>query len=92
MDPRPHVPRGFSYGGRLDGGGYAFEGRLMVRRHLGPLRRLRIRRARRVGDLRRVAALLLLNAGRFDIEHWDAEFVSRLVPVLVEQAGLREEE
>jgi hypothetical protein len=86
-----HVPIGFTYGGRLDGGGYAFEGQLRVRSHVGPLRRLRIRRARRAGDLRKVAALLLLNAGSFDIAHWDAQLLSRLVPVLVEHAGLKEE-
>jgi hypothetical protein len=35
--------------------------------------------------------LLLLNAGRFDIAHWDAQLLSRLVPVLVEHVGLKEE-
>jgi hypothetical protein len=91
MDAPSRVPRGFTYDGRLDGGGYAFEGRLRVRSHVGPLRRLRIRRAGRAGDLQRVAALLLLDAGSLDIAQWDSELLSRLVPVLVEHAGLTEE-
>lgn len=81
------TPRGFHYDGRLDAGGFAFEGRLVLRIRYGPLRRYRIRRAWRAGDLRRVVGLLLENASAFDLEEWDGPFLEAVVPLLIEKAG-----
>ena len=82
------TPRGFRYDGRLDGGGFAFEGRLVLHDRYGPLRRYRLRRAQRAGDLRRIARLLLQSPDTYDLNEWDGPFLEAVVPILIEEAGL----
>jgi hypothetical protein len=79
------TPRGFEYDGRLDGGGRAFEGRLELRSHYGPIRRLRIRRAVRAGDLPLAVTLMLRNARAFDPGSWDRRMLVAVTAILLDR-------
>ena len=77
------TPRGFEDDGRLDGGGRAFEGRLELRAHYGPIRRLRIRRAVRAGDFALAVRLILRNGDAFDPGSWDRRMLVAVTRVLL---------
>lgn len=82
------TPKGFELKHRLDGGGRTVRGEFDVRTWYGPLRRYRIKRAKRRGDLRGVFELVVLNVDDFDIDAWDGSHFRTIVPLLLEGKNL----
>lgn len=83
-----NTPKGFTFQHRLDGGGRQVQGAFTLRSWYGPVRRWKIRRAKRNGDLREVFELIVLNAKDFDLDAWDGTYYRHIAPVLLDHRGL----